>query len=269
MFLCISLNPQSKFRIPQSDLFMHLPVFQLLNFSIILIVLIFLIKYLWDIFYGETYEPPEWERARKEGSLSRKLLKASRNYPDKVRLYNFWLQIYRLDKDKVGGDFAELGVYKGESSRLLHLMAPERELHLFDTFEGFTNADLTPETGKAATYSDKHFADTSVNKVLKKISGNAEKIKIHAGYFPQSAEGIDDVAFALVSLDADLYNPTKAGLEYFYPRLSPGGVIFIHDYNYKWEGLMKAVDEFAKNIPENLVLSPDLDSTIIIVKNKK
>jgi len=69
-------------------------------------------------------------------------------------------------------------------------------------------------------------------------------------------------------MDADLYNPTKAGLEFFYPRLSPGGVILVHDYNYKWEGLMKAVDEFVLTLPETPVLSPDLDSTIMIIKNK-
>jgi len=248
---------------------MHLPLFQLLNFTIILIVLIFLIKYLYDMFFGETYEPPAWEQARKEGRLSKELLKASRNYSDKVRLYNFWLQIQRINKDKINGDFAELGVYKGQSSQLLHLMAPDRTLHLFDTFEGFTGTDLQPETGVSSTYSTKDFADTSIEKVLKKISGNPEKINVHPGYFPESALGIGDDVYALVSLDADLYNPTKAGLEYFYPRLSPGGVIFIHDYNNKWEGLMRAVDEFALTIPEKLVLVPDLDSTVMITKNKR
>jgi len=247
---------------------MHLPLFQLINFSIILIVLIFLIKYLWDMFFGENYEPPAWELARKEGRLSRELMKASRNYPDKIRLYNFWLQIHRLNNDNVQGDFAELGVYKGESARLFHLMAPERNIHLFDTFEGFTDTDLQPETGEASTYTTKNFADTSINKVLKSINGNPEKIKTHAGYFPQSTSGLEDSVYAFVSLDADLYNPTKAGLEFFYPRLSPGGVILIHDYNYKWDGLMKAVDEFVATIPEPLILIPDLDSTVLIVKNQ-
>jgi O-methyltransferase len=219
------------------------------------------------MFFGENYEPPAWEDARKQGKLSRELLKTTRNYPDKVRLYNFWLQIQRINKDNVIGDFAELGVYKGESARLFHLMAPEKTLHLFDTFEGFTSIDLQTETGEAATYSIKHFADTSLNSVLRKIGGDPTKIKIHAGYFPQSTEKLEDITFAFVSLDADLYNPTKAGLEYFYSRLSPGGVILIHDYNHKWEGLMKAVDEFISTVPESLVLLPDLDSTAIIIKN--
>ena len=247
---------------------MHLPIFYLINFSIILIVLIFLIKYLWDIFFGENYEPPAWTAARKDGILSRELLKACRNYADKVRFYNFWLQVQRLEKDKVEGDFAELGVYKGESARLFRMMAPERILHLFDTFEGFTGTDLEPETGEASGYSTKNFADTSINKVLNTIGGDPGKIQLHAGYFPQSAKGLENISYALVNLDADLYNPTKAGLDYFYPRLAPGGVIFIHDYNHKWEGLMKAVDEFAATIPEQPVLIPDLDSTVVIVKNK-
>jgi O-methyltransferase len=221
------------------------------------------------MFFGENYEPPAWEHARKEGKLSRGLLKASRNYADKVRLYNFWLQIQRIEKDNIQGDFAELGVYKGESARMLHLMAPGRYLHLFDTFQGFTGTDLQPETGKASSYSTNDFADTSINKVLKNIGGDPEKLKIHAGYFPQSVVGLEDAIYALVSLDADLYNPTKAGLEYFYPRLASGGVIFIHDYNDKWEGLMKAVDEFVDSIPEHLVLIPDLDSTVMLVKNKQ
>ncbi len=247
---------------------MHLPVFQLINFSIILIVLIFLIKYVWDMFFGDTYEPPAWEQARKEGQLDSRLLKTARNYTDKVRLYNFWLQVQRIRKDNINGDFAELGVYKGESARLLHLMAPHRTLHLFDTFEGFTDSDLQPETGKAATYSSRDFADTSVEKVLKTIGGNRDKLLVHAGYFPGSTSGLVDTRYAIVNLDADLYKPTKAGLEYFYPRLSDGGVIFIHDYNHKWEGLMKAVDEFAALIPEQLIAVPDLDSSVMIVRNK-
>ena len=247
---------------------MHFPVFYLINFSIILIVLIFLVKYLWDVFFGENYEPPAWEKSRKNGDVSKELLKASRNYPDKVRLYNFWLQVQRIQNKGVEGDFAELGVYKGESAQLLHLMAPDRNLHLFDTFEGFTGADLQTENGEAATYTTKNFADTSINVVLKKIGGNPAKLRIHAGYFPDSAAGLDSVKYALVNVDADLYKPTRAGLEYFYPRLAPGGIIFIHDYNHKWEGLIKAVDEFVMNIPETLILSPDFDGTVMIVKNK-
>ena len=74
--------------------------------------------------------------------------------------------------------------------------------------------------------------------------------------------------YALVNIDADLYNPIKAGLEYFYSRLSPGGVLIVHDYNPDWEGAMKAVDEFTAGIPETPVPLPDMNTSIMIVKNK-
>lgn len=64
------------------------------------------------------------------------------------------------------------------------------------------------------------------------------------------------------------YQP-KAGLEYFYPRLSPGGVIIVHDYNPDWPGIMKAVDDFATKIPEPIVLLPDVDSSVMIFKSRE
>lgn len=220
------------------------------------------------MFFGENYEPPAWKLARKEGKLNHDLLKAARNYPDKIRLYNFWLQIQRIEKDKVQGDFAELGVYKGHSARLIHLMDPERTLHLFDTFDGFSEKDLKREIGKASTYNSNSFADTNQKKVIDYIKGDESKIKIHSGYFPDSIDKTQDAKYAFVNLDADLYGPTKAGLEYFYPLLSPGGVIIIHDYNHVWEGLTRAVDEFIATIPETLILVPDFDSSVMIIKNK-
>ena len=54
---------------------MKFPIFQLINLGVILIVLVFLIRYLWDLFFGTGYAPVEWEQARKLGLISRKLLK--------------------------------------------------------------------------------------------------------------------------------------------------------------------------------------------------
>jgi O-methyltransferase len=247
---------------------MKIPVFQLINLGIILVILVFLVRYAWDLFFGKGYSPTEWEHARKSGGVSRKLVKLEKNYPDKVRFFNWWFQVERLKKDGVPGGFAELGVYKGESACVLHHMDPVRKFHLFDTFTGFPPRDLVHETGEAATYKPDRFSDTHVADVLRKISGN-ENIILHPGYFPETAEQVRNEIFSLVNLDADLYQPTQAALDFFYPRLSPGGIIFIHDYNYKWEGIKMALDEFVRNIPECLVLVPDVDGSCMIIRNKK
>ena len=244
---------------------MKLPIFQILNYTLILIVLILFIRYIWDMLFDRDYQPASWREARKRKELSRDLLKAERNYPDKVRFFSWWIQAERLKREGVRGSFAELGVYKGDSARVIHRMDPDRKFHLFDTFGGFTRDDLKGETGEAATYTTENFADTSVEKVMRRIGGN-RNIETHPGYFPDSAVCLENESFAFVNIDCDLYKPSKAGLDFFYPRLSRGGVIFVHDYNPKWEGIMKAVDEFCKATGESFVLLPDMEGTAMIVR---
>jgi len=261
-----------------------LNLFQLISSLLVLTVLILLVRYAWGIFFDTNYRPVEWENMRKQGLISKELIRLERNYPDKVRFFNWWFQVERLKRDGVPGAFAELGVYKGESAKILHLMDTSRTFHLYDTFEGFYEEDLKNETGEAATYTTRSFADTSMESVRRYIGGN-ENIVFHPGRFQESTVdsrqssgaptltpspnwGRDgEGAVALVNLDVDLYNPTKAGLEYFYPLLSPGGIIIIHDYNYKWPGIKKAVNEFALTIPEPLIMVPDMEGSAMIVRS--
>jgi O-methyltransferase len=258
--------------------------FQIISSLLILTVLILLVRYVWGIFFDKNYFPVEWEHAMKEGRISKELSRLERDYPDKVRFFNWWFQVERLKSDGVPGAFAELGVYKGESAKIIHLMDPSRKFHLYDTFEGFKEEDLKNETGEAATYTTRNFADTSLEAVRRNL-GDSDRFVYHQGRFRESSVGKSTVGqlgsrivqlsnrptaqlnFALVNLDADLYNPTKAGLEYFYPLLSPGGVIFIHDYNFKWPGIKKATNEFVSTISETLVMVPDMDGSVMILKS--
>ena len=238
----------------------------IITLVVIMIILVILLKYLYDHFLIPNV-PLSWTHAIKEGRISRQLRKLKFRYPDKGRFYIWWLQNERLKAEKIPGAFAEVGVYKGNSAAILHAMDPSRELHLFDTFTGFPASDLEGETGEAATYTTDNFADTDTRHILARFD-NKDKIHLHQGYFPESAKGLEEKQFALVNLDADLYKPTKAALEFFYPRLTPGGVIFIHDYNYKWEGIVAAVNKFVLKIPEGLIVAPDIEGTVMIVKNK-
>ncbi len=212
--------------------------------------------------------PVSWKEAVKKKEVPAALVRLLRSYPDKQRFFILWMQIRRIQNEQIHGDFAELGVYKGDSARLINAMAPERKLHLFDTFDGFRDDDLKMESGEAATYTHSNFADTSVETVKEKI-GNTSQLIFHPGHFPTSTRELESKKFAFVNIDVDLYRPTKAGLEYFFVRLNPGGVILLHDYNGKWPMLMKAVDEFLESIPESPVLLPDRDNSLAIVKNSK
>ena len=238
--------------------------FQIIQAILLIIIFVYLLYYVYTLLFDKNYQPKAWKKAVKGRKISKELVATERKYRDKYRFFNFWFLVERVKE--IPGDFAELGVYKGDSAHILHLMDPSRNFHLFDTFEGFTEKDLSIEEGEAATYTKHNFADTSLERVKERLG--SRQFIYHKGYFPETAKEADRGKFALVNMDADLYNPTKAGLEFFYPRLTPGGVIIVHDYNPDWPGIMKAVDEFATTIPEPFVPLPDQDSTVMIFKSK-
>lgn len=107
----------------------------------------------------------------------------------------------------------------------IHRLSPDTQYFLFDTFEGFPTEDL--EKGDE---NDPRFSDTSVENVLKNI-GNHNNIIVKKGYVPDTLNGLENEIFSFVLLDLDLYNPTVSSLEFFYPRLTKGGYLIVHDYN--------------------------------------
>jgi O-methyltransferase len=71
----------------------------------------------------------------------------------------------------------------------------------------------------------------------------------------------------LVSLDTDLFEPVYQGLLFFYPKLVPGGYIFIHDFNNDaYKGAREAVEKFCREQKINYLPIPDLGGSAVIVK---
>jgi O-methyltransferase len=173
----------------------------------------------------------------------------------------------RIQEAGVEGALAELGVYRGDFAWQLNGQFPDRKLYLFDTFEGFHEQDLIVERQIGGAQAQAHdFSDTGEEAVLARMP-HKEQIVLKKGHFPAVAQGLEE-RFALVSLDADLYAPTLAGLIYFYPRLNPGGVIILHDYNNRrFGGVRKAVEQFeSEHGMLSIVPLCDLHGTAIIIR---
>lgn len=183
------------------------------------------------------------------------------NKLDPVRLH-FLLSCLE-DLKNIGGSIAELGVYKGSTAKILKEIFPQRKLFLFDTFEGFEKKDFENESIKKS--SSNNFDDSSLEQV-KNYLQDSENIVFCKGYFPDTSTLVpEEERFALVHLDADLYNPIKAGLEFFYPRTVHHGMIVIHDYSSgAWPGVKRAVDEFLEDKLEGLIRIPDKSGTVVI-----
>lgn len=177
----------------------------------------------------------------------------------------------KIKKDGIEGNLAEVGVFRGLFSAVLNYCLPDRKLFLFDTFEGFSEMEAKRELEQgrcSASFIASH-KDTSIERMLKNIP-YPEQAVVLKGFFPDTVtREVEESVYAFVSLDVDFEESTLEGLKFFYPRLSEGGYIFVHDYNtYYLDGIKAAVKQYEKLSGYRLKTVPIADraGTLIIVK---
>ncbi len=161
---------------------------------------------------------------------------------------------------KLGGAMAEVGVYRGASARLIREADSVRPLHLFDTFEGL------PETGAVDVAHhqgqlEKGQFSCSMESVQKYLA-DCEMVKFHKGIFPATASAVNGEYFSFVHSDVDIYESTKAVLEFFYPRMLPGGVIITHDFA-SCDGARRPFVEFFADRSEPVIELPGDQAMIV------
>lgn len=242
-------------------------LFFIINIVILNIVVWLLLSYFWSYWTYKLFKPWQWLEQVKHKTVNKKLLKQERKFKDKNRFYSIWFQLSYLKEKGIEGALAELGVYKGETAKVIHDTLPERKLYLFDSFTGFPKQVIREDCDGTIRPQTINFSNTSKVDVLNHIKGN-DNILVKEGIFPETTKEILDESFAFVHLDADLYQSTYDGLNYFYSRLVDGGIILVHDYNHNWEGVKKAVNQFEKEIPEQFIAINDMYGSVILVKNK-
>jgi O-methyltransferase len=169
-----------------------------------------------------------------------------RSVGDKQRAFMLW-QLAR----GLRGNIAEVGVYRGGTSALLALCAPESSIYSFDTF------------GEGMPHTNPEF-DLHVRGDFKVDSGEIlgylrryPNITACPGFFPDSAASVASKSFALIHIDVDIYQSYKDSLEFFYPRMERGGVIVADDYGFtSCPGAKRAWDDFFAGKPEKTIYLP-------------
>lgn len=157
--------------------------------------------------------------------------------------------------NNVLGSVAEVGVYQGDFAKYINMLFPRKPLYLFDTFSGFKENMVTYEDNKLQTECWINLLkDTSVKTVVDKLPYKEQAV-IRKGIFPDTANDINEI-FAFVNLDTDLYESIYDGLLFFWPRMSAGGYIFVHDFG-QWDGVTRAILRFCKENTLGYVVLPD------------
>ncbi len=173
---------------------------------------------------------------------------------------SFTLARYVLHTRDVPGNRAECGVFTGFVSLLTcRLLAQSRPAwrgdgyHLVDSFEGLSNPaeEDVPAGGPRRNAFGAGDMAASIEFARHSMRDFPE-VSIHRGWIPPVLAELPEANWAFVHVDVDLYEPTKACLEYFVPRLSPGGVLICDDYgSIAFPGAGKAWDEYftPRNLP--------------------
>ncbi len=194
--------------------------------------------------------------------------------PDALKTFDARVATMRLlaeqiREENIPGNVAELGVFRGDFAVLINAAFPDRTIHLFDTFEGFPARDVEVEQAQGLSRAKAgDFSETAADMVEQRLP-YPERAVFHKGYFPATFDGCEEKSFAFVSVDADLYAPTAAALPRFFDRLSPGGVLLIHDVNgTQFSGAGKAVREFCAE--RGLLPMPvcDLHGSVVLRRAK-
>ncbi|MGE0606284.1 MAG: TylF/MycF/NovP-related O-methyltransferase [Pirellulales bacterium] len=154
------------------------------------------------------------------------------------------------------GDFAEVGVFKGASAKLMCEAKGDKVLRLFDTYEG-----LPPQSDKDPGVHREHQYACSLESVQKYLKGYPN-LEYYKGIFPDSAKGVKEAQYAFAHFDVDLYEGTLGCLEYFYPRMIPGGIMLSHDYGML-AGVEKAFTEFFADKPEQVIEQPTTQCMVV------
>jgi len=162
------------------------------------------------------------------------------------------------------GEIADVGAYRGEATLAMGLYLRERGIRKtvfgFDSFEGFKKESVIEDLKLSGASADvgwrvRRFQETSLAEVSRKAARlKLTNVQFVPGYFSQSFPAFSpETRFSFTHIDVNLYSSYREGLEFFYPRTVPNGIILFDEYNDPpWPGCNKAVDEFLADKPEKL-----------------
>jgi O-methyltransferase len=162
------------------------------------------------------------------------------------------------------GAFAECGVWRGGSVlamiiTLQELDRSDRDIYLFDTFEGMTRPsekDTSPYDRPALElweesrtqpwpelFDPRTFSEEAVRETVLGTGYPEQRLHFIRGPVEETLPKRAPDRLALLRLDTDWYESTRHELFHLFPRLTDGGVLIVDDYGH-WDGCKRAVDEY-------------------------
>lgn len=155
---------------------------------------------------------------------------------------------------RVGGDFVECGVFKGDMVWVvLNTLGPERVpgYYLYDSFVGFADEYSSPEDYPLnpgfLDFANKHYREEGLYEYVRDRFAPYQNVKVIKGFLPEALDVSSPDRIGFLHVDLNSPRAEVAVLERLFEKVLPGGVVVFDDYGWKlFEKQKIAEDEFMR-----------------------
>jgi hypothetical protein len=168
---------------------------------------------------------------------------------------------------------AECGCWWGHSTRIIAALLKAQDgfcgrLHVFDSFEGLSEFKAQDQSTFRPTPAQEERARSFFRSDLARVSEGLSAypfVTFHPGWIPTKFREVEGETFSLVTVDVDLYEPTRDAVEFFYSRLNKGGIMYFDDYGYEtFPGAKLAVDQHRRTVAPELFVALPFGSAFLV-----
>jgi len=158
----------------------------------------------------------------------------------------------------VPGDFVELGTWFGILAQVLVRngdLPDDKRMFLVDAYgqAGFQMQGVH----KKSDYVD------DIYDIVKRRFESSPNVVLVRGIVPEILTEIPTDSVSFLMIDMNSGRPERLGLEFFWDKISTGGVIYFDDYGQDFPELRLEVEDFLKDKIEKLMVFPSGQAILI------
>lgn len=155
---------------------------------------------------------------------------------------------FAYETEHLEGNIVETGSYRCGSVSLLGMylnrIHSDKRVFACDTFEG------QPVDDKFGNFEKGTFGDIDLDQIREKFARlKVDRVELCQGPFTDTLDTVSG-PFSMAHIDCDVYESVKFCLDNLYPRMAPGGLMVIDDFQF--QGCREAVHEFLDDKPETV-----------------
>ena len=171
---------------------------------------------------------------------------------------------------RLPGDFVECGVNEGWMSlticHYLNFNALQKSFYLFDTYCGIPPEQITDRERRDAgerLLGAQHYYVECYERTKARFATYPRAVLVR-GRVPDTLALAPIEQIAYLHIDMNIAVPERAAIEFFWPKLVPGGIVVLDDYAFStYQSQHDTMNEFAASVGTDVLTLPTGQGLII------